>query len=177
MTDDGWTRAKKLAKQWKDHKTAGDEAAELAARFRHTAPSELIRMWEKGENEKGEPLSDFEAQSMAEAWVRVFGDLPPTTPPLGESPPDAKGGPHSGSQRTPRSPFDDLPDHQIIRRCDVPEMLGVSLSTVGRWEQEGKLPNKVAIGERSVGWFVRDLKEAWRQGLCRPDGPAKRKPG
>lgn len=173
MTDDGWTRAKKLVKQWEDLKAICDEDAELEARFRDASPSELILMWDKGENEKGEPLSRFEALAMAEAWVRVFGDLPPTTAPPG------KVGEQTTEGRLPpgqATPFDDFPDYQIIRRHSAAELLGVGLSTLDRWEKAGKLPNKIHVGERAAGWFVQDLKAAWRKGLCRPDGPAKRKP-
>ena len=50
-------------------------------------PHQLIGMWESGKNLQERPLSQFEAQAVAEAWCRVFGELPPDCGEDGEPDP------------------------------------------------------------------------------------------
>jgi predicted DNA-binding transcriptional regulator AlpA len=41
---------------------------------------------------------------------------------------------------------------KILRPKSLAETLGISLTTLWRLEKAGKLPPKIRIGSRSVGW-------------------------
>ena len=49
---------------------------------------------------------------------------------------------------------------KFIRKHKLPARLGVSRSTIHRWEKNGILPPAVELGPRCVGWFE-DILEAW----------------
>lgn len=49
---------------------------------------------------------------------------------------------------------------QIIRPQMLMRMLGVSRSTLWRWEQQGLLPPKVTLSERVVGWRYTEI-QSW----------------
>jgi predicted DNA-binding transcriptional regulator AlpA len=42
--------------------------------------------------------------------------------------------------------------HKLLRPKSLAETLGISLTTLWRLEKAGKLPPKIRIGSRSVGW-------------------------
>ena len=52
-----------------------------------------------------------------------------------------------------------LPDKRIIRPKEFAKMLSVSITTLYRMQQEGRLPEKVKIGPRAVGWFNTAIDE------------------
>lgn len=73
----------------------------------------------------------------------------------------------------------------IIRRKNLPALLGVSLGTVDRWRANGTLPPPVRLGTRLAGWELSTIK-AWvaaREGVPIAVAPtvtpmaARRKPG
>jgi hypothetical protein len=72
------TEAKALAEQWEAQAQDHCYAASLQARFRDTAPSAVIRMWESGKNEHGKKLTRFELLALVERWGELFGCLPPS---------------------------------------------------------------------------------------------------
>ena len=46
---------------------------------------------------------------------------------------------------------------RVIRPNEVERILGVSKSTINRLERTGKLPKRVRIGPRIVGWYEHDI--------------------
>ena len=52
-----------------------------------------------------------------------------------------------------------MPDKYVVRPNELCKMLSVSSSTLWRMEKEGRLPEKVKIGPRAVGWFNTDIDE------------------
>ncbi|WP_428431497.1 helix-turn-helix transcriptional regulator [Photobacterium chitinilyticum] len=49
------------------------------------------------------------------------------------------------------------PQH-IIRKKDMSQILGVSLSTIYRWGKNGRLPNAIkSPSGRVIGWFSSDI--------------------
>ena len=49
---------------------------------------------------------------------------------------------------------------KILRPKELMNLIGVSRSTIWRWEQEGKLPPKIIISDRVGGWRSSDI-EKW----------------
>jgi excisionase family DNA binding protein len=45
----------------------------------------------------------------------------------------------------------------IIRTNELAKRLGVSRTTLWRWERDGVLPPKIRLGSNSVGWNSRDI--------------------
>src|SRR3954451_23470461 len=58
----------------------------LEDRFADAGPSQVLRMFREGVNEKGKSLSQFEFEAFCERWCAVFGE----PPPLGEAPVEAE---------------------------------------------------------------------------------------
>ncbi len=48
---------------------------------------------------------------------------------------------------------------RIIRWPELHKMLKASRSTIDRWENNGKFPKKVHIGENSIGWKSDEVEE------------------
>ncbi len=46
-----------------------------------------------------------------------------------------------------------------IRRFNLPEMLGVSLSTIDRWVRDGVLPQPVKLGVRTTAFRLSDIQD------------------
>jgi predicted DNA-binding transcriptional regulator AlpA len=61
--------------------------------------------------------------------------------------------PTSAIHQTPRDP------NFIIRPTALSEMLSVSLTTLWRWEKLGRLPGRMHLGGRAVGWRYGDIEE------------------
>ena len=61
---------------------------------------------------------------------------------------------------------DTLSDLRIVKRPEAARMLGISVATLDRQSREGKLPPKVRISPRRVGWHEGDL----RRHLMRAEG-------
>jgi prophage regulatory protein len=59
---------------------------------------------------------------------------------------------------------------RLMRLDEVLGAIGVSESTIRRWEQKGHFPNRRQIGPRTVGWLQSEV-ENWirkRGGAMRP---------
>lgn len=50
--------------------------------------------------------------------------------------------------------------NQIVRPNQLAQDLGVSLCTLWRWRQQGKMPQPMQLGPRLVGW-KRETIEEW----------------
>jgi predicted DNA-binding transcriptional regulator AlpA len=148
-----WARARAIAAEdqalreeyaWHKHEQS------LASRFRSAGPAEVLRMFEQGVNEKGQPLSQFEAEALVERWCAVFGELPP----MGEPP-------------TPATASEPLPaDDAMLDMKDVVRITGLSKSTIKRWvndpDNDFPKPRKLLPSLRRIGWPADQVK-AWRK--------------
>ena len=52
---------------------------------------------------------------------------------------------------------------RILRTADVISILGISRSTLWRWEKSPDFPPKVRLGPNTVGWCQADILE-WLDG-------------
>lgn len=52
------------------------------------------------------------------------------------------------------------PQQIIIRRGQLPKIIGLSLATVDRMRIQGSFPQAHKLSEQSIGWFRVDI-EAW----------------
>ena len=52
-----------------------------------------------------------------------------------------------------------LPHKRIIRPKEFAKMLSVSIPTLYRMQQEGRLPNKIQFSRNAVGWLSTDIDE------------------
>jgi len=46
---------------------------------------------------------------------------------------------------------------KILRKPKVLKTIGVSDSTLWRWEKDGKFPKRVQLGGNSTGWFESEI--------------------
>lgn len=54
-----------------------------------------------------------------------------------------------------------MTDDQIIKRSELPKLLGVCSDTVRKWSRSGKLPAyDVALSRKTCGWKRSTLKAA-----------------
>ena len=67
---------KSLAAQWADLDEHFQRHARCVARFRETGRDDVQAMWEKGINEGGTPLSEFEREALIERYCELFGTWP-----------------------------------------------------------------------------------------------------
>ena len=79
---------KSLAAQWAALEEHFQRHARLVARFRETGRDEVLAMWEKGINEGGTLLSQFEREALIERYCELFGTWPacPEHPAAGKTP-------------------------------------------------------------------------------------------
>jgi prophage regulatory protein len=49
---------------------------------------------------------------------------------------------------------------RLMRLDEVLNVIGVSESTIRRWEQAGRFPRRRRLGERAMGWFASEVA-AW----------------
>ena len=47
----------------------------------------------------------------------------------------------------------------IVKKSQLVSLLGVSETTIWRWERDGKFPQRRRIGPGRVGWFYAEIKE------------------
>ena len=52
-----------------------------------------------------------------------------------------------------------LPDKRIIRPRELAKMLSLSVPTLYRMQQEGRLPQKIKFSHHAVGWLSTDIDE------------------
>ena len=120
----------------------------LDSRFKDAGSADVLRMFEAGVNEKGQPLSQFEFEALCERWCAVFGELPP----MGEPP-------------APGAEPDQLPpDDAYLRMRDVVRITGLSKSTIKRQVNDPKsdFPRPVKTSTRRIAWPADQVK-AWRK--------------
>lgn len=137
--------AERLAGEWQAMRDDADEQAAMAARFADVTPAELVETWRTARNERGKRLSRFEVAALVEAWVRVFGCLPPS---------------RAGEKRHDEKRYDDeLADDTMLGMHEVTRRTGISKSTVKRMVADGRFPLPKKLSERRIGWPARDVKE------------------
>ena len=54
------------------------------------------------------------------------------------------------------------PANRIIRKPELLAQLGVTHTTVWRWEKAGKFPKRLRLGKNACGWLKSEV-EAWIQ--------------
>ena len=59
----------------------------------------------------------------------------------------------------------------VVRMSRLVEMIGLSRSTVWKLLSEGKFPNPIRLGPRSIGWRIKDVED-WIE--CREQISTKR---
>lgn len=57
----------------------------------------------------------------------------------------------------------ELEELRILRLADVKRLTGLGKTSIYKLMSEGNFPRAVSLGERAVGWIVRDIR-AWLQG-------------
>ncbi len=121
------------------------DEADSRARLGYMAfnPRRLLEMAKSGRK-----LTAAEYEALAEAWYYKFGELLPTGDASDREPPPPK----------PQLP----PPNYIVAPKLAAKLMGVSLSYLQRAEKDGRLPKRVRMSERRVGYFVRDI-EAWQK--------------
>ena len=50
--------------------------------------------------------------------------------------------------------------NRILRLPDVKALTGLSRSSIYAYIKDGKFPHRIALGERSVGWYESEV-DAW----------------
>ena len=105
-------------------------------------PRRLLEMIKSGRK-----LTAAEYEALAEAWYYKFGELLPTGDASDREPPPPK----------PQLP----PPNYIVAPKLAAKIMGVSLSYLQRAEKDGRLPKRVRMSTRRVGYFIRDI-EAWQ---------------
>ena len=66
-----------------------------------------------------------------------------------------------------------MPSHpfRILRTNDLAELLGISRTTLWRWERRGLLPAKRQLGPNCIGWLESEI-ESWLEAKAPPDREA-----
>ncbi len=59
-------------------------------------------------------------------------------------------------------PSPDQPDEdqQILRRDEVLQLIGIARPTLYEWLRDGRFPQPIRLGARSIGWRRSDIR-AW----------------
>ena len=114
--------------------------------FENCSAGQLIEMWESGRNLKRRKLSDFEFKALCEAWVRVFGSLPPAEATQEPAPPAEISRP--------------APD-TMLNMHDVCRLTGLSESSIKRMVTDGRFPAPIKLSPRRNGWLASAIIE-WR---------------
>ena len=146
-----WARARAIAAE--DQALQAEYAEyqrqqSLNARFRKAVPADVLRMFEQGVNENGQPLSQFEFEALCERWCAVFGELPPM-----------------GDPSDPAAEPEPLPDDDTtIDIKEVVRITGLSKSTIKRWVSDpaNDFPKPDKLSARRIGWRAGAVK-AWRK--------------
>ena len=56
-----------------------------------------------------------------------------------------------------------LSQSRILRPNELAEKLGVSRTTLWRWERQGLLPPRVSVGPNTRGWLAETIDRFWSQ--------------
>jgi prophage regulatory protein len=57
---------------------------------------------------------------------------------------------------------------RMLRIHEVEDRVGVTRSTIARWEKAGKFPARRQLGRGAIGWLETEINE-WLQSLPRAD--------
>ena len=50
---------------------------------------------------------------------------------------------------------------RIVRAKELAKRLGISRTTLWRWERHGRIPKKRRVGPNVTGWLVSDIDAWW----------------
>jgi prophage regulatory protein len=143
-------RARHLAAKWEAQYEEHLRSTALVSRFKDTTPSEVIRMYEGGRNERGHKLSQFEFAALVERWFELFRAYPlsedSAAPPTGST---------IAEPEVPRSQNDDM-----LSPSEVVRLTGLSKSTIKRRVADGRFPKPLKLSPRRIGWQAIEVK-AW----------------
>ena len=140
--------AKAQAAHWDAMWQQQSHDAALSARFRDATASEIVAMWERGTNEKGQPLNQFEFAALCTCWIETFGTLPP----------DRDGDADQDAASQPTQPaLEPLEPDTLVDIQEVARRTGISVSTIKRMVQDGRFPKPMRPSERRIAWSGRDI--------------------
>jgi predicted DNA-binding transcriptional regulator AlpA len=142
--------AKAQAAHWDAQWEQSAYEAALADRFKHATASEVVGMWESGDNEKGQPLTDFEFAALCECWIEMFGTLPPED--------DA-----SATDLPTQHALEPLAPDTLVDIKEVRRRTGISESTIKRMVLDGRFPKPMRPSPRRVAWPGRDIDALVKQ--------------
>jgi prophage regulatory protein len=148
------SEATALAEEWAAQYEHAKQTRRVTSHFDNATPNEFISMWESWRNTKGKPLSSFEVEALYEAWLRVFGDWPPSD----EN--DADSDTSNYSEPTPEPPANDT----MLRMSDVVRLTGLSKSTIKRMVIDGRFPKPMHLSPRRRGWKGHEIN-SWLEAL------------
>ena len=78
MSQQELRRLDALVARWQAEREDRAYQLKLKERFAKARTLDLMTMWATSTNETGRRLTTFEVEALVEAWLRVFGELPPT---------------------------------------------------------------------------------------------------
>ena len=78
MREEEVRRFEAVAARWNSEREGHEQQLKLNDRFASATALDICTMWASGTNEAGRRLSRFEVDALVEAWVRIFGELPPS---------------------------------------------------------------------------------------------------
>jgi predicted DNA-binding transcriptional regulator AlpA len=142
-------QAKSRVTQWEAQYQEHLHSSWVAERFRGSTPSDVIRMWESGQNERGQKLSQDEFAALVERWLELFGAYPDDT-----ELPKASASPATTEHKP--EPQDDT----MLSPRDVARLAGISTRTIDRMVRRGTFPKPMHLSPRRIGWPAREVK-AW----------------
>ena len=123
------------------------EQAAIPTYYEQVPPSDLLDMFERGRNERGAPLTNFEWEALACQLYERFGAMP--EPPV-KSDAIPKQAEHA--------------DDTMLDIKEVARMVGLSPRTVDRKTHSDGLyhdpafPKPVRISERRIRWHASEMK-------------------
>ena len=79
MSEQEPRRLEALVARWQAEREDRAYRLKLETRFAKATTLDLMTMWATSTNETGKRLTTFEVEALVEAWLRVFGELPPTS--------------------------------------------------------------------------------------------------
>ena len=149
----GFKRAMALLDEYERHKTQKT----TTGRFAGASPSLLIQMWETGQNEHGQKLSQFEAEALVEALGRMLGTLPPNKAMPQTEPPAVTTSTDEGDREA------------SITIEEVAALLRTSKSTVKRLRNDPArgFPQPMYVTPRCMRWKRGDILD-WKARQSKP---------